>query len=128
MNKKLLFALIGVFLMTSGIFSLVSYIPAGTIGVDQASPALSNVGETAGTSVVVNYWTQASVANSGTTTVDLLAAENASSTSTTFDNTASWPGSFTAGQDGKWSITENLPSMYFWTGSNANTIHASIFF
>ena len=123
MNKKLLFALFGVFLMTSGIFTLVSYIPAGTIGVSQPSPALSNIGETAGTSTAVNYWTQSSVSNSGTTTVDLPAVENSTYTSTTFDNTASWTEvSFSANNFAKFTLTENVPYSYFWVSSNANTV------
>ena len=71
MNKKIIFALFGVFLMTSGIFVLISYIPPSASGNNgnggTAIPALSNVGETAGTSIGVNYWVQNSVANSGTT-------------------------------------------------------------
>ena len=64
-HKKLAFALLGVFLMTSGIFVLISYVPtpsSTSSGNGTAIPALSSIGETAGTSVSVNYWTQSSVA------------------------------------------------------------------
>ena len=74
MNKKIIFALLGVFLMTSGIFVLISYVPtpsSTSSGNGTAIPALNSVGETGGTSIGVNYWTQSSVANSGTTTVDM---------------------------------------------------------
>ena len=90
MNKKIVFAILGVFLMTSGIFSLVAYIPAGTIGSPQSSPALSNVGETATTSVAVNYWTQAGVANSGTTSFDMPYSQNSSQNSYSYDSSPGW--------------------------------------
>ena len=90
-KKKLIFALIGIFLMTSGIFTLVTYVPAGTIGVSQPSPALSNVGETAGTSIAVNYWTNGAVANSGTTTATLPDYANGTSTGVSFStSTSGW--------------------------------------
>ena len=103
-----MFALLGVFLMTSGIFVLISYIPPSASGNNgnggTAIPALSNVGETAGTSISVNYWTQSSVANSGTTTVTLPVNSNSSVTDISFSTpTGGWTissgtvtGSFTS--------------------------------
>ncbi len=124
-KKKLIFALIGVFLMTSGIFTLVAYIPAGTIGSPQSSPALSNVGETAGTSVAVNYWANSVVANSGTTTVDLPAAENSSYTTVAFSTIASWNFLGTATTTTGAYINQAIPFKYFYTNSNTNTVELS---
>ena len=124
-HRKLIFALIGVFLMTSGVFSLISYIPGGTIGVNQASPALSNVGETAGTSIGVNYWTNGAVANSGTTTVDLPAAENSSYTTVAFSTIASWNFLGTATTTTGAYINQAIPFKYFYTNSNTNTVELS---
>ena len=123
MNKKLLFALLGIFLMTSGVFALIAYIPAGTIGSPQSSPALSNVGETAGTSIGVNYWTNGAVSNSGTTNVNLPVVENSSYSSTTFDNSASWKEVLFSGNSiAKWYIVQNFPLTYFWLNQDSNTV------
>ena len=132
MNKKFLFALIGVFLMTSGIFSLVSYIPAGTIGSPQSSPALSNIGETAATSTTVNYWTNGAVANSGTTTVTLNSAENPTQQSISIDdpyNTATsiWSQSYDSSTDVVTdTLTISLGAFQYWEGSSI-TIYGAEF-
>ena len=88
MNKKVIFALLGVFLMTSGIFVLISYVPQSSSNNASGGtviPALNSVGETAGTSISVNYWVQSSVANSGTTNAYLDLTTNGSYTNRAYD-------------------------------------------
>ena len=132
MNKKLLFAIIGVFLMTSGIFTLVAYIPAGTIGSPQSSPALSNIGETAATSVAVNYWTNGAVANSGTTTATLNSAENPTQQSISINDpytgtTSIWSQSYDSSTDVVTdTLTISLGAFQYWGGSSI-TIYGAEF-
>ena len=110
-HRKLLFALLGVFLMTSGVFALIAYIPAGTVGSPQSSPALSNIGETAATSTTVNYWTQAGVANSGTTSFDMPYAENSSQNSVDFSYTPS------LNSNNQFSASDGIGYYYYYSYS-----------
>ena len=125
MNKKIIFALLGVFLMTSGIFVLISYVPTSTSsGNGTVIPALNSVGETAGTSIGVNYWTQSSVANSGTTTVNLPVAENSGySTVSLGDTSATWSygDSIPIGYKIEY-MNIAIPSAQFWTNSGSDTV------
>jgi hypothetical protein len=114
-NRKLIFALLGVFLMTSGIFTLVAYIPAGTVGSPQSSPALSNVGETASTSTSVSYWTNGAVANSGTTTVTLNSVENTSQTNSHYSDVI--PSTTEILTTSELAVIANLGDYYYFSGS-----------
>ena len=81
-HKKLLFAVLGVFLMTSGIFSLIAYIPAspglhgGNLTNLSATPDLSNVSESAEASIGVNYWYASSLHDSAPETVCMQVVSN----------------------------------------------------
>ena len=97
--------------MTSGVFSLISYIPAGTIGVNQASPALSPVGETAGVSIGISYWTQFSVSNSGTTSFDLPYSENSTQNTADFSLSTSLNSADSAVASG------TIGYRYYYSGS-----------
>ena len=127
-HKKLAFALLGVFLMTSGIFVLISYVPQSSSNSGYggtAIPALNSVGETGSTSIGVNYWVQSSVANSGTTTLDMNIGENSGySTVSLGDTSATWSYAkyLTTSEYKLTYINIAIPTAQFWTNSNTNTV------
>ena len=125
MNKKVIFALLGVFLMTSGIFVLISYVPtpSSSSGNGTAIPALSNVGETAGTSIGVNYWVQNSVANSGTTSFDLPYAENSSQNSVNLIYSSS---DFTFGTSAAYTGSLAVGSFYYYQSSSIGAMNFAL--
>ena len=129
MNRKIIFALLGVFLMTSGIFVLISYVP--TPANNQSSggnaiPALSSVSETASVSTSVNYYYSTTASNSGTVTANLAAAENSGySTVSLGDTSATWSFGDQTDVSGLYSIEYMniaIPSAQFWTDQNGDTV------
>ena len=110
MNKKVLFAVLGIFLMTSGIFSVISYIPAPSTGI-LASPDLTSIGETGSVSSSVSYWTQSSVSNSGTSTIYLPVSSNSSQSSIDFSASQLSISSGTA------TGSVNVGSFYYYDGT-----------
>ena len=79
-NKGIFVAIFVASLMFSSVYGLINdYHPSNSnVGSGNTIPALSNVGETAATSIEVNYWTNGAVSNTGTTTVTLNAVEASS--------------------------------------------------
>ena len=123
MDKKQIFAILMVVLMFMGAFAALSSLVSPD-NPSQNSPALSSISETSSNSIAVNYFTQSSVANSGTTTVDLPVTENSSYTDVAFDYSNYWSGSFSPG-DGKWTYTVDLPYTYFYSNSPSDTVELS---
>ena len=123
MNKKQIFAILMVVLMFMGAFAVLSSLVTPD-NPSQNSPALSSISETSSNSIAVNYFTQSSVANSGTTTVDLPVTENSTYTDVAFDYSNYWSGSFSPG-NGKWTYTVDLPYTYFYSNSATDTVELS---
>ena len=102
--------------MTSGIFVLISYVPTSSTpsGNGTAIPALNSVGETAGTSISVNYWVQNSISNSGTTTVTLPVNQNGSLSDVSFStSTSGW-----AISSGTVTGSYTTPDLYVYEETN----------
>ena len=140
-RRSMIFALMGVFLMVSGVFVLIPTSPQGVSlnlsgqsgqGI-QVSPDLASVGETASTSTAVSYYDSVLQSNSGTSTVTLPATENSTYTSSSVFS------SFFAPTPPTWalqnantetSISETVLNSasdgyfqaMFWTQSNAYTV------
>ena len=107
MDKKQIFAILMVVLMFMGAFAVLSSL-APPDNPSQNSPALSSISETSSNSIAVNYFSQSSVANSGTTTVHLPVTENSSQNSISFS--ASQQLSISSGTA---SGSISLPSYYY---------------
>ena len=129
MNKKIIFAILGVFLMTSGIFVLISYVPtpANTSGSGgNAIPALNTVGETASVSTSVNYYYQTTASNSGITTENLPVAENSGYSQVSLgDTSATWSYGQETSVSGSYRIEYiniAIPSAQFWTNQASDTV------
>ena len=114
------FAIVSVVLMFTGVFSLIAYLPPGTAGVSQSSPALSQVGETASVSIPVNYYTQSAAANSGTTSFYLPFKENVSQNSVSF----SFPYTdYTLGASAAYTGSLSIGSYYYFGESGIGPIN-----
>jgi len=116
MNKKTLFALFAVVLMTSGIFALISDIPSGS--QTSSSPvnqsAAFPTSGTADMSSSISYFQNVAIPNSGTTTDTLSYSENSSQSSVNlFSSELSW----TVSTD-KINVTYTFPPMYYFGNSN----------
>ena len=71
------------------------------------------------------YWQNVAIANSGTTTVNMPATENSSYSSISFSTSNAW--TTTSGGTGtvssaSFKISQAIPSAYFWTQTDSNTI------
>ena len=119
-KKKVVFAMLGVVLMVSGIFSLIAYIPVQASGNGiNGTPDLSSVNETAGVSLAVHYWSTKNVSNSPTTNVSLPVVENSTFSDQAFKTTGDFSNSTSAG---KWYETIDFPATYFYTATTNYTV------
>jgi len=113
-QKKILFAVIGAFLMTSGIFVLVSDIPTSHNPIS-VSPSLASQSETGSTSTAIDYYENTSAGSSTTTTDSIPVSENSTYTDVAFNSNAWSPVS--GNQVYNWTTTLNLSSMFFYSPS-----------
>ena len=117
-NKKIIKIFISIFfatLMFSGAFGSLHVAPYNDSHSNSATPDLSSIGESSPVSIGVNYWTQSSVANSGTTSFDLPYSVNSSQNSIDF-STSNFLLSSTA------TASESLGSYYYYQSSEIGPI------
>ena len=112
MNKKLIALIFATFMLASGFGVLATWhgfppIPNTGHG-NKIIPALSNVGETAGISIGVNYWDQTNVANSGTSSFYLPYEENSSQNTVDFSYTPS------LNNNNQFSASDNIGTYYYY--------------
>ena len=139
-RRSMIFALMGVFLMVSGVFVLIPTSPQGvSLNLsgqsgqgNQVSPDLASVSETASTSTAVSYYDSVLQSNSSVSTVTLPAAENSTQSNGTINSGifASAAPDWKLSSNNTWtSITESIfnanrtsNKSEFWTDSNGYTV------
>ena len=121
MNKIKFISIFFAFLMLSGIFTLIIYIPSGSTAPYGASPSqpvlastiASSYSSTAFLNTSTNFWHSVSLSNTGDTSVGDTAVENSTTGNVGnpfgIDSTQSWTvGTTTV------STSVNIPSFYYW--------------
>ena len=111
MNKKKIFAILIVILMFIGAFTVLTSLLPPNQSSNNNSPELASIGETSSNTINIISYVNSSVANSGSSTIDLKFTENGS------QNSVSFSGSQLSISSGTASGSVNLPSYYYWSGS-----------
>ena len=95
-KKKIIGILVVAFMLATSIGTIIQFFPAefgvnaNTAGNNGYTPSLSSVGETGSAYIDGSYYTNTSVANSGTTTVHIPILQNSSYSTYSFGTSKTW--------------------------------------